>query len=71
MAESAGARIVVGVAIIALVVFLAFVLEQVAGTDEASPAASASDDTPSQLQFCAAWETLASSASAEDNATVV
>lgn len=65
MTESTGARIVIGLAMIALVAFLAFVLEQVAATDQSAPEASASDEAPTRVQFCAAWEDLATTASAD------
>ncbi|QYJ02780.1 hypothetical protein KUV85_10560 [Nocardioides panacisoli] len=65
MAESAGARIGMGLGIVALVVLLAFILEQVAGTDQAAPEATASADAPTDLQFCAAWGTLSTTASAD------
>lgn len=62
MSDSAGARIAMGLGIVALVVVLAFILEQVAGTEQAVPDATPSQSAPGELQFCASWGTLSAAA---------
>lgn len=65
MAENAGARIAMGLGIAALMVVLAFILEQVAGTEQATTEATESEDTPGEAQFCTVWERLHATTSAD------
>jgi hypothetical protein len=57
--EGAGARIAVGVGVVALIVVLAIILERV--TDrEVEPGAGTAESAPTELQFCFAWQQLSS-----------
>jgi hypothetical protein len=63
--EAAGARIAVGVGIVALIVVLAIFLERVTDRSDVEPDNGNSAAAPTELQFCFAWQQLSSAARSE------